>query len=274
MRQTSDEMRPGAVFRRGWAEEETLPIVVTIKTNLRHISAIFNALLTLEGIAMFTLDSLYTLLDTVCEKQYIFGEGQRGEKELHEYLFTRMQESHGDYDVRKEFIINNNLYNKGKKKERIDIILRTPEGLLPIELKYQHKTDSTARRNASYYFLEDICSVEHYLSSQNEFGHIGYAILMTDDSGYWEKDNYGTAAREFNLRNGRVISDRLTWYDGTGEPHKKLTPLSFRGSYKIMWRCGLCKRYLQDIQNCNCNNFRFRYTVVKVDKNAFRADQR
>lgn len=217
---------------------------------------------------MFTVDSLYTLLDEICEKEYIFGEGQNGEEEFRKHLFNHMLEIYGESNVKEKYRINTNLY-KQKKHEEIDIILRTPDGIMPIELKYQHKKGYTKRVNASYYFLEDVCSIEHYLSSQNAFSHIGYAVLMTDDSGYWENDNSGTAAREFNLRNGRIISDKLTWYHGTGEPHKKLTPLSFQSSYRIAWRCGLCKRYLHGIQNCNCNSFRFRYTVVKIDKNEF-----
>jgi hypothetical protein len=206
-------------------------------------------------------DVLYTLMNEFGRKGYIF----RDEDDFQLQLFNRMQELYGNVRIEREYptLIS------GERAE-IDIILQTPEGILPIELKYKLKQGHTPIANARYSFFKDVWRVEQLLFSHKEFGPVGYAIFLTNDPGFWVTPRRESVAnyREFIMHEGCEISGTRTWWaDKKKEkPHSNpmwSRPLSFQGSYPIAWR-----DYSNNIKGDSSQSGVFRYTVVEVKQSS------
>lgn len=100
------------------------------------------------------------------------------------------------------------------ERAKIDIILQTPEGILPIELKYKLKQDHTPIANARYSFFKDVWRVEQLVTSRKEFGSVGHAIFLTNDPRFWVSPHRESVAnyREFKMHVGCEIAATRTWW--------------------------------------------------------------
>ncbi|MBF0552410.1 MAG: hypothetical protein HQK60_18005 [Deltaproteobacteria bacterium] len=100
-----------------------------------------------------------------------------------------------DASIRLEFPFKINNENK-----HIDIWVVNHDEILAVELKYKTQKLSTQVRNEQYelknqrghtnltkYFKEDIQRLEHISTNQMKF--IGYAVLLTNDSTYWNSSS-------------------------------------------------------------------------------------
>jgi hypothetical protein len=208
---------------------------------------------------MFWQDELYTLMNELGGKGRVF----RDEPDFQLQLFARMQELYGNvYVIEREYpaLI-------GDERAKIDFILRTPEGILPIELKYKLKQNHTPIGNAQYPFSKDIWRIEQLLS-QKEFAPVGYAVFLTNDPRFWNHPHKESTAnyREFSMYEGCVISGTRTWW---GNKNKEKThhnpmwsrPLSFKGSYRVTWR-----DYNNSIRDASSQSGVFRYTLIEVNR--------
>jgi hypothetical protein len=145
----------------------------------------------------------------------------------------------------------------------IDFILRTPEGILPIELKYKLIQKHTSIGNAQYLFSRDVWRIEQLLSSGQEFVPVGYAIFLTNDPRFWNPPRKESTAnyREFKIYEGCEISGTRTWWDDKTmeKPHHNpmwSRPLSYKGSYIVTW------------QNYSVSPLAgiFRYTMIEINQ--------
>ena len=202
---------------------------------------------------MLTQKALFTLMDEFGDKGYFFhSEG--------DFRFQLGMRIHKLYDNDRAVICEypTTIYNKRMK---IDITLWTPEGVLPIELKYQLKQGHTNPANAANAFFEDVWRVEQLLFSQNKFGPVGYVIFLTENSKLWI-DEFGGNARDFTMREGNEISGKPIWWanEKMEIPHKGMwsAPSPFQGSYPIVWRDYNKADSLQ--------SGAFKYTVVEVNQ--------
>lgn len=83
---------------------------------------------------------------------------------------------------------------------------------------------------------------------------VGYAIILTNDSGYWKNPARNDAYdAQFRIEEGRVLSGRLEWDARSKQP---LESIQLSGSYPLTWR---------DYSTVNGpKHNRFRYALVKV----------
>lgn len=206
---------------------------------------------------MFRQDELCNLIEEFGDS----GSFLNSEDDFQFQLASRIKERYNNVSVERE-------YPKeiGNKKVKIDIIIRTSEGIMPIELKYKLSQPHTTPDNARYYFFRDVWRVEQLLVTEKNFGPVGYAVFLTNDPRFWTPLSEGARsknAREFKMHEGSEISGTRTWWASEKkEPHRKFPVLQFLGSYPIGWR-----KFSDNIvtpEDASTQNTKFKYTVVKV----------
>ncbi len=161
---------------------------------------------------------------------------------------------------------------KYNDKMHIDIAVFYRKHLISIELKYiknslkiKHQGEHiklkrhTARHIGAYKYLKDIERMEGIINSKEYNIKKAYAIILTNDSGYWrdvriKKQPIDMAFRIFE---GTAISGKREWGKDAGEGtirnHKD--PIVFSGSYTINWQ-----KYKP------ARDVGFRYTIAEIKK--------
>lgn len=141
--------------------------------------------------------------------------------------------------------------NKGSagQREYVDIWATDNETNLAIELKYKtakfdsvydgeefHLTNHGAQDIGRYDFIKDIGRLERFVKFHANT--IGYAILLTNDIGYWKATKrLMTADAGFRIHESRVLSGELGWNDraGPGTMKGRENPLLLSGAHSIAW---------------------------------------
>ncbi len=131
----------------------------------------------------------------------------------------------------------------------IDIYVLDEQGSYPIELKYKTKRtiasdnfevfnlkNHGAQDLGRYDYLFDVNRVERMKSLDPKFVS-GYAIILTNDSGYWTPPVYkDTIDSAFRIYEGRNITGTLSWGEGAGiGTIKDRDSFHLSGQYQINW---------------------------------------
>lgn len=137
----------------------------------------------------------------------------------------------------------------------IDIVVFDQGRMIPIELKYKTKLinitingeylylkNHSAQDVGRYDFLSDIQRLERLIESNLYPVDDAYAIMMTNDAGYWNKSiRSGTVNPpvddEFRIHEGAVLAGNRCWKENAGAGTKKNreNPISLKGAYKVSW---------------------------------------
>lgn len=162
----------------------------------------------------------------------------------------------------------------------IDIVVKTPEGLLPVELKYKTATYSfcynneldddrielknqSAQDNGRYFFYRDVRRIEQLLGMRAKFGPVGYAVLLTNDPAYWNTPPAGWESRNdghFRMHEGcEPISGKRFWTNKGAyiPPGAGWEALEFHGVHPVQWR-----NYMHD--NQAPYGGLFRYVLIEL----------
>ena len=139
-----------------------------------------------------------------------------------------------------------------------------------IELKYKTRKfeetthyekfnlmDQSAQDLGRYDYLKDIERLEKIVSSHEKT--IGYAILLTNDSGYWNvPQNSDTVDAEYRIFDGKNIHGVLSWADhaSLGTTMGRVRPLKISGNYSLKWN--------DYSQVGNKSSGKFRYLLSKI----------
>lgn len=143
---------------------------------------------------------------------------------------------------------------------------------IAIELKYKTRglgveqdgepfalRDQSAQDQGRYDFLWDVQRLEELLRSKPEQCKAGYAVLLTNDSSYWNvPPQRDTVDADFRLHEGRDISGTLTWADraSPGTMSGRKSPIQLQGPYRLRW---------QDYSSFPGKSYgRFRYLAASV----------
>lgn len=151
--------------------------------------------------------------------------------------------------------------NKSLDKLYVDIWVEYDNKTYPIELKYTTKRckiydpenpvetkEQSARDLGCYRFLWDIKRLEEIKTSLPNKEVKGYAIMLTNDAGYYNDSRQPTLFDNFRLTEGRTIppdtSDRkFTWIlnKNAGEKTKShwtenWPGFMLKGEYKLQWQ--------------------------------------
>ena len=164
------------------------------------------------------------------------------------------------------------------KRGRIDVVVRTDDGIIPIELKYLKKKlkceidgeDFLLAEGVNdmdmYSCMSDIERLESYSEQLPGFS-VGYALWLTNNPAYWENafSNKASYYKPFHAPDGSVKTGEM-YYESinekTGRPPQILNekayskPVLLNGSYTIRWH----EYSVLDVPQ----NGLFKYAVVKV----------
>lgn len=178
----------------------------------------------------------------LCEKQFQFDLAW----ELRKYFEAQNKK---DCYVYLEYPSN----DKEKDGSRIyyDIVIKENDTYCPIELKYKTSKgkaklygeefdlkDQAAQDLGRYDFLKDVCRIEDFAYEKKM--ERGYAIFITNDKTYWEREGNGCLYQDFALYNDRKIPNtQLNWRDGFKESSvgkNRKDGLKIEGDYKVDWK--------------------------------------
>jgi hypothetical protein len=159
------------------------------------------------------------------------------------------------------------------ERRYLDMWIAHEDAVLAIELKYKTRAiyvicegenfnllDQAAQPLGRYDFVQDIQRLERTLSVQADTRVTGWAIMLTNDSAYWQPPGGGpTIDADFRLHEGRTLQGTLHWREGAsaGTMRGREEPLELNGVYPLMWR---------DYSHPSSKTYGlFRYLAVRVD---------
>ena len=152
---------------------------------------------------------------------------------------------------------------------RLDIWL--PAEGIPIELKYPKQKLNTVWNGERYVlklgapdverydYLNDIQRLERVVK---EYGtNVGYAILLTNNRGFWESPSSGwkaTGDAAFRIHEGLQLSSKMAWSEraGKGTTSGREEPIRPPGAYTMHYR--------DYSELAGVRNGKFRYACVTV----------
>ncbi len=142
-----------------------------------------------------------------------------------------------------------------------------------IELKYKTRKfeetvhdekfklmDQSAQDLGRYDYLKDVERLEKIVS--NHKNTIGFAIILTNDSGYWNTpQSSDTVDANYRIFDGKTIHGKLEWAEhaSSGTTSGRTKPLEILGDYFMDW-----KDYSQIGDS---NRGKLRYLKIKVSGN-------
>jgi hypothetical protein len=154
--------------------------------------------------------------------------------------------------------------------KRIDILVKDGSFVYPIELKYPSKKISISVNSEDYIlkeqgaqdcgrydFIKDICRIESFRDSVNNFKK-GIVIWLTNDPHYWNAPKRdGVIFREFTVHEGAELKGVVAWKEGAsiGSIKGREAPLALKGVYTTHWH---------DYSTFDVPNGLFRYAVHNI----------
>ena len=142
-----------------------------------------------------------------------------------------------------------------EKKGQIDIIVRTKDGVYPIELKYLKKALTITVDDEQfsladgvhdldmYSCISDIARIEYYVGLLPGFCK-GYAIWLTNDPAFWTPEYNASYYKAFHVPDGAVKTGRMSHEainKRTGKPPQILSepkyksPITLEGRHLVKW---------------------------------------
>jgi hypothetical protein len=175
----------------------------------------------------------------------------------------QLQQQYPSAQIRLEFpyVLDRGIY--------IDIWSEIDGKQYAIELKYKtsrlqisHSAEPYNLKNHAaqplgrYDFLKDVHRLE--LVTECAPKTIGYAIMLTNDPGYWKQDRLNTIDSAFRLSESRELSGVLRWGEdaSVGTTKTRNEPLMLKRKYVINW--------LPYSSVANTGNGMFQYCALTV----------
>jgi hypothetical protein len=134
-------------------------------------------------------------------------------------------------------------------REYLDIWVQHENITYAIELKYKtRKLDAIyngeefrllnqgAQDIGRYDFIKDITRLERFVAGHPKT--VGYAMMLTNDDGYWRTSrNLTTADASFRIHDTRIINGELKWSEATGQGtmRGRENPLLLNGPHQVRW---------------------------------------
>jgi len=158
----------------------------------------------------------------------------------------------------------------GQDYLHIDVWVAYEDAILAVELKYKTRgltvdehyslKNQGAQVIGRYDFLKDVQRLEQVVAGHQN--SIGYAILLTNDSAYWQEPRRErTVDANFRLHHGRVVEGVLDWGEGAAIGARRgREQLQLQGRYQLHW-----SNY--SFVEGHGNYREFRSLVVKVSPN-------
>jgi hypothetical protein len=134
-------------------------------------------------------------------------------------------------------------------KEYLDILVFLNGRYYPIELKYKTKAAKVLFNNENfdlsahaaldfgrYDFLKDVDRLQRFAQVYPQA--TGYAIMLTNDEGYWEHSDSLASDLAFRLHEGKELAGELSWQDGASANTLKhrAKSIALNKTYSLSWQ--------------------------------------
>lgn len=152
-------------------------------------------------------------------------------------------------------------------REYLDILVEYKGKTYAIELKYKTKKlsyidkddeefnllNQSAQDIGRYDFIKDVVRLEGFVKKHKN--SVGYAIILTNDRGYWRQSNRDTVDSDFRIHEAKELRGSLKWDIRASEGTRRGRDiiLKLNGFYTINWN------HYSDI-----NNSEFKYALVEI----------
>lgn len=183
--------------------------------------------------------NMRAILMTLARKRPVF----HSEADFQHALAWEIQTQHPEMNIRLE-------YRPPAPTIRmyVDIWATMADAVTAIELKYKTRRlttvvdgeafallDQSAQDLGRYDFLKDVQRLEGIVAGQPNA--VGYALLLTNDSAYWQTAGRDTVDVNFRLHHGRDLAGPLGWgaNAGAGTMRGREAELLLRGPYRLVW---------------------------------------
>lgn len=183
--------------------------------------------------------AIHDCLKALAEKRPLFHSEADFQHALAWQIQQLLQEAH----IRLELPV------KGETRRYLDIAVQDGAEQILIELKYKTRSlkavvndetfllrDQGAQDIGRYDYLKDIERLESMLAQQQ--GTRGYAILLSNDHGYWTQARSHTVDAAFRLHEKSLLSGTRHWDQNTspGTMRGREAPIQLRGKHHNRWR--------------------------------------
>ena len=158
-------------------------------------------------------------------------------------LGWEIQKKFPDWSVRFEHKPTNlkdrifvDLWIKGDQTYAIELKYKTRKLDVNVKGESFNLLDQSAQDIGRYDFLKDVERLENIVSTHDNVK--GYAVILTNDSGYWKSPTTETVDAEFRMHEGRILNGELAWGTeaGAGTMRKREKPIKLTGTYKLSWK--------------------------------------
>lgn len=186
------------------------------------------------------LKELHSVLTRLAKKRPVF----HSEADFQHALAWQLQQENTDASIRLEKQVTDN-----GPRAYLDLLFRSRSKEVAIELKYKsralqvsHDRENFSLQNHSaqnfgrYDFVKDVQRLEQYVRSHRQSQ--GYAILLTNDPGYWQKPRKGHPEDlVFRIHEGQILKGSLGWRSPGSSENKKRRkdPIKLRNVYTVQW---------------------------------------
>ena len=189
---------------------------------------------------MSCIINIKSVMDRLKEKRKVFVS----EADFQLELAWVIKELYPLYNVRLEYC------PPFDRKMHLDILIFTPDGWIPIELKYKTKgctivdgdetfilANHAAKDINCYLYLKDLQRIEQIRDNTEDFAE-GYTIMLTNEQGYLDAPKKADCVyAEFSLHNGTEKTGKMSWSEKAGEGtirgHEN--PITLFGNYPVKW---------------------------------------
>ncbi len=133
------------------------------------------------------------------------------------------------------------------KRRYYDIVIESESELIPIELKFKTKavegyeySNHAAQDLGRYDFWRDVERIESFGKKFGRKFKNGYAILVTNDTPYWNRSGEGRLYEQFSTKDQRTLSAGivLKWRKGYNEQSvgkNRCQDITINGDYTLNW---------------------------------------
>ena len=137
----------------------------------------------------------------------------------------------------------------GSRRLNLDLLIKLAGKRVAIELKYWTRrlrlshggedfnlADQGAQDQKRFDFWADVSRLEALVAQG--VVDAGFAIALSNDTGYWKQGRTGTTDEGFRLHHGRAVEGTLAWAENTSAGTKGLRSdsLALRGRYSVLWQ--------------------------------------
>jgi hypothetical protein len=209
-----------------------------------------------------SLLDLNQILERLVEKRPIF----HSEADFQHALAWEIHHANPDASIRLELPVRTD-----DGRVHIDLLVVCDHQHFAIELKYKTALLNVRRGSEQfslrgqaaqdcgrYDFLKDVERLEQYVRS--EPNAVGHAVLLSNDSLYWEKSGRTNMSANFWVHDTRIIEPAELAWIGSGYTKGREKPVLCQSRYSCSWR-----DYSAIKENdTTMKNGRFRYLLLTV----------